>query len=374
MRCYTGNYILTPQGLKQNIGVWINEEGVVTGLEDIKNIPKDKIVKKKGILTPGFINAHCHLELSTFHQKIPQGTGMVNFIEQLTNLRNEIKPESQLKLSFSAFFREDQMYKNGIVAVADICNTLVTLKIFPEENPKIFIYNFLELFGMDENKAEDIFKDALIRMKIFPNQQVSITPHAPYSLSPVLFKKISLYATENNLPLSIHLLESQAERELFEHRKGDFMNFFDSIVASFKIKQRSVIEYIITSIPSKCKVLFVHNTEMQQDEYQQLCNHFPNAWFCLCPRANMYINEKMPPADIFYPSDKVCIGTDSLASNDSLSITEEIKLLRAYFPSIPLEYWLQCATINGAKFLGINNQFGSFEIGKKPGIYWITDL
>ena len=121
--------------------------------------------------------------------------------------------------------------------------------------------------------------------------------------------------------------------------------------------------------------MFVHNTFTTAEELKKTSEDFQNVFWCACPKANMYIENRLPDYNNWLQiTDKVCIGTDSLASNNTLSILDEMKTIQSNFPEIKTETLINWATINGAKFLEIDSQFGSIEIGKQPGINLISDL
>jgi len=97
-------------------------------------------------------------------------------------------------------------------------------------------------------------------------------------------------------------------------------------------------------------------------------------YFCLCVNANKYIENALPPIEMFRKNKcAIVLGTDSLASNWSLNILDEINTIRKSFPLIPLEETLQWATMNGARALNIDDQFGGFERGKRPGVVLINE-
>ncbi|RYF96365.1 MAG: amidohydrolase, partial [Chitinophagaceae bacterium] len=124
--------------------------------------------------------------------------------------------------------------------------------------------------------------------------------------------------------------------------------------------------------------ILVHNTETSSSDLDFI--EATNArgistWFCLCPNANLYINNKLPDIERFASyKNKIILGTDSLASNNNLDILGEIKTMHRFFPSIPVHDLLRWATLNGAKALEIDEQTGSFEAGKQPGIVLIEGL
>ena len=96
-------------------------------------------------------------------------------------------------------------------------------------------------------------------------------------------------------------------------------------------------------------------------------------WMVLCPNSNLYIGKTLPPAGMFRSEGmNLCLGTDSLGSNEELSILSEIKTLQRYYPGIPTGELFAWASRNGAQALGINDRYGTFETGKKPGVLLIT--
>jgi cytosine/adenosine deaminase-related metal-dependent hydrolase len=125
-------------------------------------------------------------------------------------------------------------------------------------------------------------------------------------------------------------------------------------------------------------VILVHNTFTKEKDLEyvklQTTNHKPQTFICLCVNANKYIENVVPPIEMFRKNNcTIVLGTDSLASNWSLNILDEIKTIRKNFPSIPLEEILQWATSNGAKALQLDHELGGFEKGMKPGIVLINE-
>ncbi|MEJ7674530.1 MAG: amidohydrolase family protein [Chitinophagaceae bacterium] len=119
------------------------------------------------------------------------------------------------------------------------------------------------------------------------------------------------------------------------------------------------------------KIILVHNTFTKQsdiDFIKQEQENFEKTYFCLCINANKYIEDWLPPVELFLKNDcNIVLGTDSLASNSSLNLLDEMKTIQNIVPDITLEVMLQWATINGAKVLEMDKKLGSFEKGKKPG-------
>ena len=121
-------------------------------------------------------------------------------------------------------------------------------------------------------------------------------------------------------------------------------------------------------------VLLVHNTFTSAEDlaYCGAARLNRQLFFCLCPNANLYIENRLPDLGLLRAQRcRIVLGTDSLASNDGLSILGEIKTLMHYFPEIPQEELLGWATLEGARALQMHGSLGSFEKGKKPGIILI---
>ena len=121
-------------------------------------------------------------------------------------------------------------------------------------------------------------------------------------------------------------------------------------------------------LPNQSLVL-VHNVHTTEEDILFSKKSGQTIHWCLCPKANKYISDQLPPIDLLMKQEcGIVLGTDSLASNHQLSILAEIKTIQAHFPDITLETMLKWATINGAKALALDALLGSFEKGKRPGV------
>jgi cytosine/adenosine deaminase-related metal-dependent hydrolase len=123
------------------------------------------------------------------------------------------------------------------------------------------------------------------------------------------------------------------------------------------------------------RLLLVHNTFSESTDIKMAEHFFSNVFWCLCPNANLYIENKLPDIDLFRAmKSKITLGTDSLASNHQLSILNEIYTIQRHFEEIPLTELIQWGTLNGAELLGLENVLGSFERAKKPGVVHIDNI
>ncbi|MBX7263731.1 MAG: amidohydrolase family protein [Chitinophagaceae bacterium] len=323
-----------------------------------------------GILSPGFINTHCHLELSHLKGIIREKTGLVNFILDIVANRSS-KEDIILQAIKNA---EDTMLKNGIVAVGDICNTTYTL--YQKKQNNLAYYNFIETSGWLPNIAEKKYNEAVNLYNQFSTitKKCSIVPHAPYSVSNELWCLIEKHF--QNKIISIHNQEANAENELFLNGTGAFMYLYQQMNItnnSFQPTKKSSLQSYFHWLENTQNILLVHNTCTSEKDihflHQQPEFIKHKLFFCLCPNANLYIEDTLPNINLLRESNiQLTLGTDSLASNNNLNIVNEIKTLQTHYPKITLAEILQWATINGAKALDMEDTLGSFEKGKKPGI------
>ncbi|WP_255155225.1 amidohydrolase family protein [Ferruginibacter sp. HRS2-29] len=346
----------------------VNEEGIVADI-----VPEaeagDDIRSISGILSPGFVNAHCHIELSHLKGKVPEGPGLVDFVQKIMTGRAADEEIKNAAMSAAAA----ELYDGGTVAVGDICNTADSLSL--KQNSPLYWHNFIEVSGFSEAGAVSRLsaaEDVLDKFNVPYSRFSTLSPHAPYSVSKKLFHLLN-EKTAGQL-ISIHNQEAEAENELYENKQGKFLELYQNFnidISSFVPAGKRSWQTWLPYFDRKQTIISVHNTFINQQDISFSAFHVKNAglYFCLCPNANLYIENTLPPVDILLENDlDIVIGTDSYASNRSLNVYDEILTLQKHFPSLPLATLLKWATLNGARALGIDKQFGSFTAGKKPGL------
>jgi len=342
----------------------------------------EAVEKYEGILCPGFINAHCHLELSHLKGVIPKHTGLIPFLMDVVDKRDFSMDVIQAMMVAA----EEEMYQGGIVAVGDIGNTSHSL--FVKSSGRICWNNFVEVLGFKDENFNDFSeqykkvwmefreKEADLAPNIF---KTSLVPHAPYTVGIKAFEWINKASAGE--VISCHNQETMAEDTLFQTGGGDFLKLlskFGCEKSPFPVTGRSSLQSWLPYFTEGQKILLVHNTCTQEEDVDFAMKHaeknLKGISFCLCVNANLYIENRLPPVDMFYRKGiNIALGTDSLSSNDQLSIAAEISTIRKNFSAIPLEEVLRWATLNGAKALGREKDLGSFEKGKKPGILLLKE-
>lgn len=375
MYYYSADYIIpvTSAPIKEGVVV-VNDEGVILDILDAKSVPKDADVKKfTGVIIPGFINTHCHLELSHMLGDISRNTGLVDFIGEVMSKRTRDE-DTIMKAMKKA---DEMMFANGIQAVGDHVNSIVSS--LTKVHSKIIYHTFVEIISLskEESKNAEKIDDARDIEFHFDSRHSSITPHAPYSCSKELLKTFKKSVSENNI-LSIHNQESEEENKLFRYKTGDFLKFYERInysLDNFKAQARNSIQSLLPLIPNRNRTILVHNTytSLKDLDFIQRMEH--EVVMCLCPKANIYIEGSLPKVKILQNNKaKIALGTDSLASNNTLSILEELKVLHEHFKDLDFLTTIKWATINGAEALGLLKDLGSIEKGKKPGLVLLTGM
>lgn len=374
MKRFAAQYIITNSGppLKRAV-ITTEDDGTITGIKNTAGDLKEgyAIEFYNGIIIPGFVNCHCHLELSHMKGHTLKGKGLGDFIEQIRSNRENNKES----VSVSASSADNYMYGEGIVLCADICNTSDSFSIKKESRIKYI--NLLEVFGLDREKAGrrmyDIIKVAEKAHEM--DLQYSLVPHSAYSMSLTLFNLLREKSL-NNRVTSIHFMETAGEEKFLKTGSGPLMTSYKRsglIPPAMEIAE-SHTDVILNEITKSGNLILVHNTFADRNTITAVKKR-ENLFWCLCPNSNYYIEKKIPPLDLLIEEGcEIVIGTDSLASNAGLSVIEELKTLQFNFPHIGIEDLVIWATINGAKALGETGQFGSIEAGKRPGLVLLQNV
>ena len=336
------------------------------------NVKVEEIEQLKGVICPGFINSHCHLELSHLKGKLSLGGGLINFIKEIQTLRAADPAE----IADAAEKADQEMHENGIVAVGDIANSNATIAI--KAKSKIQYHTFIETFSFLPGKAQEVFDKALSLLNEFKPQSCSITPHAPYSVSKELFKLIKKYCETGNNLISMHNQECDDENKLYRYRLGGFIDLYSHFgidISYFKSQARNSLQSVIPLLTNKQDILMVHNTCTNLKDIYFIKRFDRKVHFCFCPGANLYIEKKLPKVELFVDQGfNLTLGTDSLASNTKLCMLNEMRILQEKFPSLGTGKLIEWATLNGARYLGLDDEKGSLEVGKTPGLNLLTGL
>ena len=360
----------------QNGVVITDDEGKILAVERREQHDPASLDILRGILAPGFVNTHCHLELSHMKGKVDTGTGLIPFITNVVTKRNA---EAEV-IAEAIEQAEAEMLAGGIVALGDISNAPDTFAV--KAKGRMRYYTFVELFDfLQEADAEKKFAEWLPvyeQLEIAPGSARVLVPHAPYSVSKTLFQKINAFNEKSGVTISIHNQETPPESELFEKGSGAFYDFYGKFGISleqFRPTGLPSILYALENLNPANRTLFVHNTLTTKADIEAAHDWSPHVFWATCPNANLYIENRLPDYQAFLDTNaRMTIGTDSLTSNWQLSILEEMKAIARYQSYVPFETMLRWATLNGAQALGFDDTLGSLEAGKMPGLVLLQGL
>lgn len=376
MRKISANYIFTGNTTPIRNGIVVlNDDGVVLDVLNTSDKEQHSLEFYNGIIVPGFVNTHCHIELSHLKNHIPAGCGMVDFIRGIIASANEFTLEEKKD---KVKFADDLMYARGISVVGDVSNKSVSFE--QKKQSKIKYHTFVEALGSKREFADKIYSDNVHLVDILKQYNLAgnIVPHSTYSLSPELLSTICERFKADEI-FSVHNQESGTENDMFLFGKGDMMDFVRMInpeYSEWTPPGISSSNYLLEFIPNNVKTLLVHNTEVTQEDVNNITKSIgnnDNLFWVLCPKSNMYIHNKIVDYKLF-KSGNICLGTDSLASNNDLSILSEMKMLHKMNPEIELTEMIKWATYNGARALNVDKEFGTISKGKKPGINLISNV
>ena len=350
------------------------DDGTIVRIGTVDEFDRSELDYYPGCLVPGFVNTHCHMELSHMRGKVDTGTGLIPFIKNVVERRDA--PSEVIEEAIRV--AEADMMQHGIVAVGDISNTTDTFAL--KSQARMHYYTFVEMFDFlqDDLAAEhfDRYYAIFDQLAASDLSRKSCVPHSPYSVSAALFKRIAAQNRKSDVSISIHNQEMEHENALWYDKTGDLISFYESFgvsLADFEPSGTGSIMFALKHLNPEQRNLFVHNTLTTETEIEIAQNWSANTYWVTCPNANLYIENRLPNYRAFLnQGSKVAIGTDSLTSNWQLSILEEMKTIAKYQSYISFDTLLEWATLNGAQALGFDDQLGSLTAGKTPGVVHLS--
>lgn len=369
-------YPLTSTEPLVNGFVELEEDGTIvrTGVcED----PATEPVFLDGALVPGFVNAHCHVELSYMKGLFRKGTGMAGFIDQINELRDTQSLEQKVSDLTEAM---DSLWEQGVVAMADISNCDDSFAV--KARHPMYTRTFLEVFGTEPEDCGAVM-EGVRKLKAVADGfgiDAAPTPHACYTMSPELVTAVSVEGLKSGF-LSFHSEETEEEEEMLKSGSGKMWeNRVKAGMSVPPVTGKSSLLYFIDRLlqghpaPFDEHILLVHECCMDQEGIDAVKAVMKHPFVAVCPLSNLFIHNALPPIDLMRRNGlKVCVGTDSLSSNDDLRIVDELFCLQRNFPEVPLGELFTWASRNGAEFLS-KPEFGTLEAGRKPGLVLVDHL
>ena len=326
----------------------------------------DSVIDLTGyLLMPGFVNSHSHLQWCAAKGKTEQGAPFSDWIQSIMRARQEITQTEQLSAMRQGI---DEMLRSGITTVADVISDADSAQPIVDSQIKSVI--FIEPIAPHEKEAEktNLFVRSQIERLRQSGATPGVAPHSPYTVSPKLLKLLKSLSEEMDIPFSIHLAETYEEDIYIRKGSGDLaelLKLSGFFPEGFKGHGKSPVA-LLESLDLLRGCLAVHLNAVDKDDAALLASK--NAVPIFCPQSSKWFGrDKVLPLESFMNAGlKPLLGTDSLASNESLSMLDELNCAAEYFPDITKETFIEMATINPANHLSLN--CGAIEKGRDADI------
>ncbi|MFO0795829.1 MAG: amidohydrolase family protein [Candidatus Brocadiaceae bacterium] len=312
------------------------------------------------IILPGFINLHTHLDLTNLHNRIKPTHNFTHWVFQLIGARMRWKEENYIN---SIEKGVEYCVEAGTTTVADIAHTEHSFSVLKKSPLRKIVYK--EVIDLKPDHAEEIKKKTSTELSLVAADNlfhIGVSPHAPYSVSQELYQALTEIAHSKKVSLCTHVAETQDEIEFLTKGTGNFPSFLRQIRAipdNWQPPGLTPIHYLNKTGILKAKPVLIHCNYVTDEEISLI--HFSGASVAFCPRSHNYFGHtNYPIKKLLNAEVNVGLGTDSLASNDTLSILDEMKFLFSHY-AIPQKNILSMATINGARALGMESKVGQIK-------------
>jgi cytosine/adenosine deaminase-related metal-dependent hydrolase len=374
MRLVRADWVLTGDGEPIADGVVaVDGEGVIADVgaaseARFEGAPAERV---RGLVMPGLVNAHTHVELSALRGRVPGGGGFLPWVERLIGARVELDEGDEAEAIESAVAG---MRAGGTAAVGEVTNGLGAVGALARAGIAGCIFH--EVFGQDLARLRDRVRgleaELHERVPVWPSEDLSYAP-APHTLYTLHLEVVGMIIAESRRRgrrTSLHLLEHPAERRAIERGEGPVIEWLGARSrvepAALDWPKRPLLDVAAELGALSPDVVLVHLTEARPDELARVAA--AGSPVVLCPRSNLFIEAKLPPLlAVREAGVEPALGTDSLASNASLDVLAEAKALRDRFPGVPARELVQMATWNGARALGLPRH-GRLAPGARPGV------
>lgn len=345
----------------------IKEIGLKTKLA--KRFPSiTNIELGSGILLPGFVNAHTHLELGWIKRRLGHFNGFIGWLEQIIRAKKINTTTEEIEKATRNGIKS--LIVNGVTTVGEVSSFGgIDKPILKKSGLRTVL--FVELFDRDEDFLNSMRfeQEELFQERPFP--------HAPYSCSPNFLKKLARFQSKTELPSGIHLAESPDEVKFLRgYKNGLEQQIFPLIEKDnfHRIKAKSPFQYL-KRLKSfyKTKVTTVHMVQVHPKEIEEIKKS--EIGVVLCPRSNYFLKVGVPPIEHYSALDRIGIGTDGLSSNFNFDFFEELRFFYLIANNLGVRdapfFAVYAATLGGAKSIFLEHKIGSIERGKDADLIFL---
>ena len=324
------------------------------------------------VILPGLVNAHTHLELTEFHGRAPFDGSFTGWLQRV--VAQQMQPDAEQAMRRGIREGIDRSLTAGVTTVID--TGCAQWPVDAWQRPPVNLVGLLEVLGMGPRahgghpRAMEYAAEALRLVEPEIDRgllRLGISPHAPYSTAAEVYRAAIACAQRQSLPICTHLAETREELEFVAHGTGPFRELLEARGlwdASCRPPGCSPVQYAEQLGLLSCKPLLAHVNYVEPDDMDLLARRECSVAYC--PRTHEFFRHAPHPyRDMLSRGVNVCLGTDSLASTDSLSILDELRFLRRMDDQTDSAVLLAMATLHGARAAGLASQVGSLEPGKQ---------
>jgi aminodeoxyfutalosine deaminase len=367
---HRAKYVLAePDFLLPNAAVHVSSPGRISRVEpwqDAPPIPEVEVLDwGSAVIMPGLINAHTHLELTALQGQITRFHSFTDWVSQLIDRRRLWTKEQFLH---SASRGAEEALSTGTTLVGDTTTSGFAWEAVLGKNLRCVV--FKEALGLSPDNLDSVLGVLERHLDEVPETNLlshGLSPHAPYSVSPELFRQIAELSRRRKLPLSTHIAETKPEIEFLRTGTGEFADFLNRLGVlpeGWTPPRLSPIAYLDSLGVLGPSSLLVHCNYLEKESIGRILN--TRSSIVYCPRSHGFFGHEVHPLRQLLDSGiNVALGTDSLASNSSLNMLEEMRYLFKTRRDIKSEEIFRAATLNGASALGFGGVLGRLRRG-----YW----
>lgn len=367
---HRAQYVLAEADLLlQNAAVHVSDPGRISRVEPWMGVPShveaDVIDWGRAVVLPGLVNAHCHLELTDLHGRVGAAAGFTGWLAQLVRLRRSME---EREIRGSVVRGAELSLAAGTTLLGDISASGVSWDALG--NTRLRRVVFEEVLGLSASRVPEVIARLQPRLEADPDDRIAvrgISPHAPYSVSAELYQAVVALSRERVRPIATHAAETREEAEFLRSGSGPLREFLSELGAlpdGWTPPGREPLPYLEQLGTLAAAPLLVHCNYLDDADLQRILAH--RASVAYCPRSHAFFgHEPHPVRRLLDAGVNVALGTDSLASNDSLSMLDEMRFLHRSRPDLRVEEIFRMATLNGAAALGFGGLAGRLRRG-----YW----
>jgi cytosine/adenosine deaminase-related metal-dependent hydrolase len=351
----------------ENAAIHVSSSGRISHVGTRQDSPANHEVVDWGTaaIIPGLVNAHTHLELTAFHDQLTRFDSFTDWISRLIHQR---RTWTQKQFAASTAEGAGLSLASGTTLAGDITSSGVGWDATRGVNLRRVVFE--EVIALSSSQADQVvsrLNNAFKGARPDPLLTHGISPHAPYSVSPNLYRRAAESAHTRRILLATHAAETKAEIEFLRTGTGEFRDFLEGIGAlpgDWKPPRLHPVAYLDTLGVLGQSCLLIHGNYLDPDALSRILK--TRSTVVYCPRSHAFFgHEAHPVRKMLDLGINVALGTDSLASNDSLSILDEMRFLFENRKDLRPQEIFRAATVNGAAALGFDNALGRL----KPG-YW----